>query len=84
MLRLLQDLSNKTGLLPKDYWLSEIEEGERIGSGGEASIFKGVLLKNSKQEVIVLRKVHHTTLVKVSQFAIHYLTRCPDGICVAP
>ena len=69
-MRLLQDVSGKTDLLPKDYWLSGIEEGEKIGFGGEADIFKGVL-RSSEPEVVVLRKIRHKTVAKVS-----FVARC--------
>jgi hypothetical protein len=71
-LRLLQDVSGKTDLVPKDYWLSEIEEGEKIGRGGEADIFKGIL-RGSEPQDVVLRKIHHKTVAKVS-FVVHCLS----------
>jgi len=58
--------------LPKDYWLSEIEEGENIGFGGEADIFKGVL-RGSEPQDVVLRKIRRKTVAKVS-FVVHCLS----------
>jgi hypothetical protein len=53
VLHLLQDLA--IDMLPRDYWLTDIDEGGRIGGGGEAIIKKGVLRKDSRYIQIVLR-----------------------------
>jgi hypothetical protein len=80
-LRLLQDVSSKTGLLPKDYWISEVEEGERIAIGGEAEIFRGFLLRNSKREVIALRKILNNA-AEVSLDCVLCRSCCSDIVSI--
>ncbi|KAF8304819.1 hypothetical protein DL93DRAFT_414575 [Clavulina sp. PMI_390] len=40
-LRLLQDLCSISGVLPKPYWMTEVSKGRPIGSGAEATTYKG-------------------------------------------
>ena len=40
-LKLLQDISSKSGLFPSSYWILDVKKGERISYGGEANIYVG-------------------------------------------
>lgn len=57
-IRLLQDLSTEHEMLPKDYWLRDIEEGPHLKLGGEARILKGFHLRNSERSEIIIRRCH--------------------------
>ena len=40
-LKLLQDISSKSGLFPSSYWILNVKKGKRISCGGEANIYVG-------------------------------------------
>ena len=53
-LKLLQDISCNSGLLPRPYWISNITKGDMISGGGEATIYMGCHCSTA----VVIREFH--------------------------
>jgi len=54
-LKLLQDISSLSGILPDSYWISDITKGKRISSGAEAIVYRG----QQGNRTVVVRQFHH-------------------------
>jgi len=53
-LKLLQDISSSSGLLPKSYWISGVTKGKKIFVGGEATVYLG----HRGGEIVVVHEFH--------------------------
>ena len=56
-LKLLQDFSSSSGLLPDSYWIDYVTGGDRISFGGEASVHVG----RHRDRAVAIRRFHVTT-----------------------
>lgn len=55
-LKLFQDISSLTGILPDSYWISDnITKGTRISAGAEATVYVG----QQRNRTVVVRQFHH-------------------------
>jgi hypothetical protein len=67
-LKLLQDVSSSSGLLPRPYWISDVTKGKRISVGGEATVYLGL----HSGETVVVREFHPVAPGTLSTPAIEH------------
>ena len=78
-LKLLQDISSSSGLLPESYWVLDVTKGRRISSGGEATVYIG----RHRDRAVVVREFHPVDPSEGNRGAPNNLAKVcqPDLIC---
>jgi len=77
-LKLLQDISSSSGLLPESYWISGVSKGKKIFVGGEATVYLG----HRGGEVVVVREFHPVQSGGLDKSEIERMKVCSFHCCM--